>query len=218
MKELNFIDLMNENRLIAILRGIPTDMICDVVDALYEAGIRLAEITYDFSGKITSRETMKTIAKAANHTYGRMHIGAGTIVSSEQLEFTREAGGTFIISPHTDCELIAETKRLGLYSIPGAMTVTEIKNAMDAGADYVKVFPVGCLGADFIKHTLGPLSTAKLLAVGGVTLGEIPTYLEAGCVGFGIGGAIANAKLCAEGRLDLIRENAAKYAEAARVK
>ncbi len=215
MNNLDFFKLMDETRLIAILRGIPREMLCDVLDAMYDGGIRLAEITYDYSGKIPSRETAEMIGLAVKHTEGRMLIGAGTVVSSEQLELTSSVGGRFIISPHVDSELIAETKRLGLYSIPGAMSVTEIKVALDAGADYVKIFPAGSLGADFVRYTLGPLSTAKLVAVA-FPLEEIPAYLDAGCVGFGIGGAIANASLCAAGRLDLIRENAARYAKAAR--
>ena len=211
-----FFELMDECRLIAILRGIPSEMLTDVLDALYDGGVRLAEITYDTAGKTPDAATADNIARAVRHTEGRMYIGAGTVIRPEQVSMTRDAGGRFIISPNTDAKIIEMTKLLGLYSIPGAMTVSEIVTAMQAGADYVKVFPVACLGPEFVKFTLAPISTAKLLAVSGVTLDTIPAYLDAGCVGFGIGGAIANGKLCAEGKLDVIRENAKKFAQACR--
>ena len=214
----NFYDIMAEKRLISILRGIPEDMICDVLDILYDSGIRAAEITYDISGITPEETTAHIIERAVKHTEGRMYIGAGTVTRTSQLKATKYAGGQFIISPNTDPHIIEQTKLLDLISIPGAMTVSEIFNAHNAGADYVKLFPVCCLGPQFVKHVLAPLNNAKLIAVAGVTPENIQEYLDAGCVGFGIGGAIANSKLCAEGRLDLIRENARKYSEVCRVK
>lgn len=206
---------MEDCRLIAILRKIPSEMLPDVLDALYEGGIRLAEITYDFTKKTTSAETAENIRRAVIHTEGRMHIGAGTVTDMEQLKHTEAAGGKFIISPNTDPRIIQETKRLNLISIPGAMTVSEICTAISHGADYVKLFPVSVLGPDFVNQVLAPLEGVKLLAVSGVTLDNIPDYLDAGCAGFGIGGAIANQKLCEAGRFETIRENAKSFASAA---
>ena len=214
----NFNEIMAENRLVCILRGRPEDMIRDVLDALYDGGIRLAEITYDTAGIIPEETTARMIERAVRHTEGRMYIGAGTVTRTSQLKATKYAGGQFIISPNTDPYIIERTKLLDLVSIPGAMTVSEIFNAQNAGADYVKLFPVCCLGPQFVKHVLAPLNNARLLAVAGVTLENVPEYLAAGCAGFGIGGAIANRKLCEEGRLDLIRENAKNFSEACRVK
>ena len=214
----NFHEIMAEKRLVCILRGIPEDMLCDVLDTLYEGGIRAAEITYDTAGIIPEETTARMIESAVKHTEGRMYIGAGTVTRTSQLKATKYAGGQFIISPNTDTHIIEQTKLLDLVSIPGAMTVSEIFNAHNAGADYVKLFPVCCLGPQFVKHVLAPLNNAKLIAVAGVTPENIPEYLDAGCVGFGIGGAIANGKLCAEGRLDVILGNAKKYSELCRVK
>jgi 2-dehydro-3-deoxyphosphogluconate aldolase/(4S)-4-hydroxy-2-oxoglutarate aldolase len=206
---------IDEFRLIAILRGIPSEMLTQVLDALYEGGIRLAEITYDFTKKVSAEVTAENIRRAVIHTEGRMHIGAGTVTDIEQLKRTEAAGGKFIISPNTDTKIIEETKNLNLVSIPGAMTVSEICTAISSGADYVKLFPVSVLGPGFIKQVLAPLEGAKLLAVSGVTLENIPEYIDAGCAGFGIGGAIANRKLCESGKFDTIRESAEKFAKAA---
>lgn len=205
-------ETMAEKRLIAILRKIPENMLMDVLDRLYEGGVRMAEITYDSSGKTSDRETARMIQAAVKHTDGRMYIGAGTVTTVDQLKLTNTAGGRFIISPNTDPAIIDYTKIIGLVSIPGAMTVSEIVNASKAGADYIKVFPAGCLGPAFIKQVLAPISNVKLLAVGGVTKDMIPDYFAAGCAGFGIGSAIANKALCEAGDLDKISENARLYA------
>lgn len=213
---LDFTAAMAEFRLIAILRGIPGEMLPDVMDMLYAGGIRLAEITYDATGTVPASETAAQIAVAASRMEGKMYIGAGTVLDTEQLRLTKEAGGTFIISPHTDIRLIEETKAMDLFSIPGSMTVSEIVAAHRAGADYIKVFPASSLGPDFITQVHGPLPHIPLLAVSGVGLADIPVYLQAGAAGFGIGGAIANRKLCLAGNLDAIRKNAAAYASACR--
>ena len=207
---------MKETRLVAILRDIPKEMLCDVLDAIYEGGVRLAEITYDYTQTVFEEETADMIAMAVAHTKGRMEIGAGTVTRISQVEKTKAAGGKFIISPNTDTDVIRKTKGLGMISMPGAMTISEIVSALEAGADYVKVFPAGVLGAEFIKATLAPIAGARLLAVAGVKPEDVPTYLKAGCVGFGIGGGIASKELCSEGKLDEIRENARKYAEVCR--
>lgn len=215
---LDFPAAMAEYRLIAILRGIPGEMLPDVLDMLHAGGIRLAEITYDAAGIIPAAATAAQIRTAASRMEGKMHIGAGTVLTTEQLCLTKEAGGSFIISPHTDLSLIEETKSMGLFSIPGAMTVSEIVAAHKAGADYIKVFPASTLGPTFFTQVLAPLPHVRLLAVSGVGLPEIPSYLSAGAAGFGIGSAIANRKLCLSGELDTIRKNAAAYAEACRVR
>ncbi|MBQ8508685.1 MAG: bifunctional 4-hydroxy-2-oxoglutarate aldolase/2-dehydro-3-deoxy-phosphogluconate aldolase [Clostridia bacterium] len=209
--------IMAEDRLVVILRGVPADMLCDVLDAMNDEGVRLAEITYDTAGRIPAEETAAMIANAVKHTEGRMLIGAGTVLTERQLELTKEAGGRFIISPHTDASLIRRTKELGLVSIPGSQTVSEIVTAMNAGADYIKLFPVSALGPSFVKNVMAPLNTAKLLAVSGANPTNIPDYLAAGCVGFGVGSGIVTPKLCAEGRLDVIAANARTYVKACHV-
>lgn len=211
---LSFTTLLQNTRLIAILRGVPGDRLHKVLDALYEGGIRLAEITYDASGTIPAKETAEQIASAIRYMQDKMLIGAGTVLTAEQLEYTRTAGGTFIISPHTDPQLIRKTKELGLISIPGAMTVSEVVAAHAAGADYVKLFPASSLGPDFVRQVLSPLPHIRLLAVSGVSAKQAPDYLRAGVVGFGIGSSIVNGKLCREGAYDTIRTNAEQYVSA----
>lgn len=213
---LDFHQLLNQTKIIAILRGVPSDMLCPVLDALYDGGIRLAEITYDQTDEVPDEGTASDIGRAVIHTEGRMLIGAGTVLKPEQVIMTQAVGGRFIISPDTNEAVIRATKENGLVSLPGAMTVTEVCQAVSAGADYVKLFPANILGPAFVKAILAPLRNAKLLAVSGVTPANIPEYLDAGCMGFGIGTSIVNTALCTSGRLDLITQNAKNYIEAAK--
>lgn len=212
----SFTEFFEETKMIAILRGIPSDKLTDVLDAIYDGGIRLAEITYDRTGSVSDGETVQNIKRAATHTEGRMYIGAGTVLTEKQVSLTGEAGGSFIISPDTNPHVIKATKDAGLWSLPGAMTISEIVTAHNAGADFVKLFPADAFGPSYVKAVLAPLKGIKLVAVSGITPENIPEYLKAGCVGFGIGSAIANTALVKEGKLDAIRENARRYAEACR--
>ncbi len=207
-------DAMERCRLIAILRRVPEEMLDDVLDALYDGGVRLAEIPFDAAGTVSDEETAARIGRAAARMEGKMHIGSGTVLNAGQLRLTRAAGGTFAVSPHTDPKLIEATKEMGLMSVPGAMTPSEIVAAHSAGADYVKLFPASVPGPDFIRQVRGPLPHIRLLAVSGVSVEDVPVYLAAGASGFGIGSAIVSEKLCLAGDLAGIRARAAAYAEA----
>lgn len=208
--------LLQETKIIAILRGVPEGKLSRTLQALYDGGIRLAEITFDATGTISACETARQIEYAAASMNGKMLIGAGTVTSKEQIYCAAQAGASFLISPHTDPELIRKTKEMGLCSIPGAMTVSEIVAAHKAGADYIKLFPASQLGPDFIRQVASPLPHIRMLAVSGVTPENIPTYLHSGAVGFGIGKDIVNSALCKSDAFDTIRDRAAQYIRACR--
>ena len=135
-----------------------------------------------------------------------MFVGAGTVTSPELVELTAKAGGAFIISPDTDVAVIKRTRELGLVSMPGALTPSEIKTAHNAGADYVKVFPLGSMGPGYLKAIRAPLSHIKMTAVGGINEKNLKEYLEAGACGAGIGGNLANKKWIENGEFDKITE------------
>lgn len=211
---LDFNKLFNETKVIAILRGVPSEKLTNVLDALYEGGIRLAEITYDSTGAVPAEVTAADIGRAVKHTEGKMLIGAGTVLYEEQVKLTASVGGRFIISPDTNPEIIKATKNAGLLSLPGAMTVTEVCTALAAGADYVKLFPANVLGPSFVKAVLAPMKGAKLIAVSGVSPENIPEYLKAGCVGFGIGSNIVSSAAVASDDYKSITDSARKFVEA----
>lgn len=210
----DFNKLFDSTKIIAILRGVPSEKLINVLDALYDGGIRLAEITYDRTGEVPDSVTAKNIEAAVTHTKGRMLIGAGTVLTEKQVTLTANAGGSFIISPDTNPDIIKATKEAGLVSLPGAMTVSEICTAVRAGADVVKLFPANVFGPDYVKAVLAPLKGVKIAAVSGISPESVPEYLAAGCAGFGIGANIANPRFIKEDRYDLIVSAARSYVEA----
>ena len=207
---------VEENKIVAIVRGIKREDLLPLAEALYEGGIRLMEITYSADGSISDEETADRIKMLAGHFEGRMFIGAGTVLTEKQVELTKNAGGTFIISPDTYENVIKKTRELGMVSMPGALTPSEIQAAHRYGADFVKVFPMTAMGADYLKAVKAPLSHIKMLAVGGVNLDTMKEYLKAGASGFGMGSNFIDKKLIAEGRFDMITDLAKKYVEAAK--
>lgn len=197
MKE-TVIQAVEKYKLVAILRGVPEEKLIRVAQALYDGGVRLLEITYSPDGSVSNEETARRIGLLVKEFAGRMYIGAGTVLTREQVRLTKEAGGLFIISPNVDEAVIRETCALGLVSMPGALTPTEICNAHSFGADFVKLFPAGDMGVGYVKSVKAPLSHIKMLAVGGINEKTIASYLRTGVCGFGIGSNIVNKKMVEE--------------------
>ncbi len=202
-----------ENKLIAIVRGVKKDKLIETAEAMYRGGIRLIEITYSANGSVSDEETAEGIRLLADNFRGRMLVGAGTVMTKRQVELTKAAGGCFIISPDTNEEIIRYTKELGLVSIPGALTPSEITAAHRAGADFVKLFPISSLGSGYVKAIKAPISNIRLLAVGGIDLDNMEEYYKVGVCGFGIGSNLANLKLIEKGDFSSIEELARSYVE-----
>ena len=132
------IEHISDHKIIMIVRGVPTDRLIPLGEAVWRGGIRMMECTYDASGITSDEVTAERIALLSKHFEGRMAIGAGTVLKKSQIALTKAAGGQFIISPDTNEEIIKETKKAGLVSIPGALTPSEATTAHRAGADFVK--------------------------------------------------------------------------------
>ena len=204
---------VEENKIVAIVRGIAAEKLIPVAEAMYEGGIRLLEITYSANGAVSDEQTAENISILSKHFEGRMFIGAGTVITTKQVELTKEAGGKFIISPDTFVDVIKKTRELGLVSMPGALTPSEIQIANRAGADFVKLFPITSMGPSYVKAVKAPLTNVKLLAVGGVNLDNMKDYLNAGVYGFGIGSNITPKKCIEEGNYEEIVALSKKYVE-----
>ncbi|MBR2642863.1 MAG: 2-dehydro-3-deoxy-6-phosphogalactonate aldolase [Lentisphaeria bacterium] len=166
---------------VAILRGLTTPEVPEVCDALFRAGITLLEIPLNSPDPITS------IAAAVKHCGDRQMVGAGTVLTPEDVQNVAAAGGKFIISPNTDTDVIRETKKCGLISIPGFFTASEAFTAQKAGADYLKLFPA-ILGPGYVKD-LKAVVKLPIMAVGGVNAANTPEFMKL-CCGVGIGSAI----------------------------
>ncbi len=210
---LNTSELIEQNKIIVIVRGVAKQSLLPLVSAMYAGGIRLVECTFDASGKIPDEQIADNIKMLAEHFDGKMAIGAGTVLTQKQVELTHSAGGKFIISPDTNADIIGLTKKLGLVSIPGAITPTEVAGAHRAGADFVKVFPIDLYGPKYIKTLSAPLSNVRMLAVNGITAQNMTEYIEAGAVGVGVGSGIVNKKLIEAGDFAAIQALAKEYTD-----
>ena len=204
---------MEEGKIVAILRKIPTKDFEETVRALYQGGIRMMEVTFDPSGEMPETETLRQIRYIAEH-YEDVMPGAGTVLTVEQVEKAGDAGALYIISPNTNESVIKATVERGLVSMPGAFTPTEAVNANLWGADFVKLFPIGKMGSGYVKDVAAPLSHIKFLAVGGIDDANIQEYLNAGCVGAGVGSSLVNKKLIQAGEFGKLEELAARYVAA----
>lgn len=207
------IETIEREKIITIVRGVESDKLIPLAEAMYDGGIRLLEITYSADGSTSNEETAKNIEMLSNHFEGKMFIGAGTVLTEKQVELTKKAGGKFIISPDTYENVIKKTREFDMISMPGALTPSDIQNAHRCGADFVKLFPITNMGVEYVKAIKAPLSHIKLLAVGGINENNITDYLKAGVCGFGIGSNIVNKKLIDAGDYTAITELAKKYTE-----
>lgn len=208
------IKAIEKEKIVVIVRGVESEKLIPLAEAMYEGGIRLMEITYSANGSVSDEDTAKNIEMLSKHFEGRMFIGAGTVINEKQVELTKNAGGKFIISPDTYPEVIKKTRELDLVSMPGALTPSEIQEAHRAGADFVKLFPITNMGVDYVKAVKAPLSHIRLLAVGGIDDGNISEYLKAGVCGFGIGSNIAKKALIDADDYAAITELSKKYVSA----
>lgn len=208
------LDKLLKQRLVAIVRNQSSDAIIQLACALHEGGISAIEITFNQGVSTNWANTAESIRKLSKDFENSIDVGAGTVVTLEQVRIAADAGAKFIISPNVDLKIIQETKRLGLVSIPGAMTPSEIMLAHNSGADIVKIFPASILGVEYIKALQGPLSHIKLLAVGGVTPENGAEFMRAGCIGLGIGGKLVNQEWIMARQWNKLTNLASKYVKA----
>ena len=202
------IEFIEENKIVAICRGTYGNELINLVTALERGGVRLVEVTFDQNDEECLTKTPKAINELSQAFKGKVSVGAGTVVTVEQVDAAYKAGAKYIISPNTNAEVIKHTKKLGLVSIPGALTPSEILAAHDAGADFVKVFPVGSLGLGYVKDIRGPINHVKLLATAGGTPDNLADYLNGGFSGAGISNYLTNKKHIAAGDYDVLTEHA----------
>jgi 2-dehydro-3-deoxyphosphogalactonate aldolase len=172
-------------RLIAILRGIAPDQAVETAAALVEAGIDWIEVP------LNSPDPLRSIAAMQNALGDRATIGAGTVVSTEEVRAVAGTGARFIVSPNCDPKVIERTKDLGLGSYPGVFSPSECFAALAAGADALKIFPAGMMGLGGLKAIRAVLPSAShVYAVGGVGPSEFAAWRAAGADGFGLGSSL----------------------------
>ena len=168
--------------LVAILRGIRPEEAVSHARALLDAGFDCIEVPTN------SPDWSRSIADIVALAGTRALVGAGTVLTTADLDLLQAAGGRLAVSPHVDTALVSESVSRGLVSLPGAMTPSEVFAAWRAGAHAVKLFPAATLGVGHVRAMAAVLPAAvSLLAVGGVTVANIGEWRGAGCAGAGLG-------------------------------
>jgi len=210
----NTIEIIKKYKIIAIMRNVSLNKVVPAAQALYEGGIRLIEVTFNQSSETGKEDTAQAIKTLCEAFRGKLEIGAGTVMTAEQAQIACDAGAKYLISPNMDISVIKKANELGIVSIPGALTPTEIVQAYNAGADFVKLFPAGNLGIEYIKAIMAPISHIPLLAVGGISEKNIQDFMKTGLKGVGIGSNIVNNKLINEGKFEELTKLAELYTKA----
>jgi len=177
-------DRIKQEGVIVIVRGIDSEVIVDIAQALFEGGIKLFEVTCNTDG------AFEIIKKLSSEVGEQMLIGAGTVLSIDDCKQALKAGAQYIVSPDVNPELIDFCMKKDVAVIPGALTATEVLTAKRLGAKIVKIFPAATLGVDYIKSLRGPIDDIDFIAIGGVRLEKARDFIRAGCTGIGIGGAV----------------------------
>ncbi len=184
---------MKERPLIAILRGVQPFEVIDIARGIVDAGIDKIEVPFN------SPKPLESIGLLIDTFGDQINIGAGTVVTVEQVEQVSAIGGQFIVSPNCNVEVIAKTKALGMASYPGVLTPTECYAAIDAGADAIKLFPasvVGTKGLSAYRAILPP--DIDVYVVGGADASNFSDWYQAGAKGFGLGASLYRAGDTAE--------------------
>jgi 2-dehydro-3-deoxyphosphogalactonate aldolase len=174
-----------KNGLIAILRGLRPEEAKAIGEVLYQAGFRVIEVPLNSPQPYESIRILRATLPAD------CLVGAGTVLTPEQVDLVKEAGGQVIVMPHSDPKVLRAAKAAGLFLSPGVATPTEAFAALAEGADVLKLFPAEQIGPPVVKAFLAVLPAGTMLVpVGGITPDNMQVFIDAGVAGFGLGSGL----------------------------
>lgn len=200
------IQQMLHRRVSAILRTDSTQTARDAMNAALDGGFTMAEFTLTIPNAV---DLIREFSARSD-----VLIGAGTVLSSEQAHAAVEAGAKFLVSPVLDAEIIAEANDLGVVSVPGTYTPTEMLAAHRCGADFVKLFPSPGDVAQFVSAVLGPMPFLKIFPTAGVTPENFKSVLSAGAAGVGFVKSLFELQDMADRNYTAIRRRAERIVAA----
>lgn len=190
MLKLRILTRIVDSGLIAVIRSESPEQAMRIAGACAEGGVAALEITFTVPG---AAAVIAELAK--RHKPEEIAIGAGTVLDPETARVAILEGAQFVVSPALSVETARLVNRYQIPYMPGAGSIREIIEAMECGADIIKVFPGETLGPSFVKAVKGPLPHASLMPTGGVSLENAHSWIQAGCVALGVGGHLtAGAK------------------------
>lgn len=205
MDKIKNIELIKKNKIIAIIRTDISESLEKIVEMLSVSGIKILEVSFNTPG------ALKWIERLSNRFEDEVLIGAGTVIDSETAVSAISAGAKFIISPILKKQIIKICLRHKIISVPGIFTPTEALTAHEEGADFVKLFPAGNLGPDYIKAIKTPLPQLQIISVGGINLSNARKFLDNGACALAIGDSLVSKEAIKNKDYKLIKENAKKF-------
>ena len=191
----------------AVVRGTSDELIMKAIEAALEGGVNVIEVTF------TVPNALEIIERLAAKVSEDVILGAGTVLTAEMAANALDAGAQFIVSPSTSLATIEMAKSRGVPVFPGALTPTEVITAWQAGGDIIKIFPANVVGPTYLKDLHGPFPDIPFMPTGGVDLNTARSWLENGAVCLGVGGALIDKRLMAEGNFAEITNRARKFRE-----
>jgi len=193
--------LMLETGVIGVVRTESSKELLQVAEAIRAGGVRCIEIA------MTTPNALRVIEEVASELEDVL-VGAGTVLDPETARAAILAGAEYLVSPTLNFKVIELAKRYGKIAIPGAFSPTEILAAWEAGADIVKVFPATRLGPQYFKDIKAPLPQVRLMPTGGVDANNAADFIRAGADVICVGSALVDKEAIAEGRFEVLTENA----------
>jgi 2-dehydro-3-deoxyphosphogluconate aldolase/(4S)-4-hydroxy-2-oxoglutarate aldolase len=178
-----------EMPIVGIIRGVSLEDFKQILPIYQQAGLTTVEVT------MNTPDVESLIHYAAAEYAGVLNVGAGTVCNLNDLEKALSYGAQFIVTPLVNEEVIQRCVAIGIPVFPGALTPSEIYKAWSLGAEVIKVFPAGYLGANYLKEIKAPLDKIKMLPTGGISLSNMQSFLDLGVSGLGIGSPLFDKAL-----------------------
>jgi len=193
---------------VAIIRTTTAEPVLRIAHALINGGVTAMEVT------LTTPNALAAITAIIDRFGDEVLVGVGSVLTVAQCRDAISAGARYVISPNLSESVVQMTRSLGVVSIPGAYTPSEIVRAAECGADLVKIFPAAALGSGYVRDVLAPLPHLKLMPTGGVTSTNVGQWLAAGAQCVGVGSSLVSQDVADRGEWDTITARASAFRNA----
>jgi len=207
MKKEQVLTQICDKGLVAVVRAESQDQAKRIAEACLKGGVAALEITFTVPG---AHKVIEALAE--EYPNGEIILGAGTVMDPPTARIAMLAGAQYIVSPYLDFDTIKMCNRYRVPIMPGCMSIREVVQAMEAGADIIKLFPAGTFGPSGIKNIRGPIPQAQIMPTGGVSVANAHEWISAGAVALGAGSALVGG--AKTGDYDLITDTAKRFVEA----
>lgn len=209
MEKLKVMQRIINRGIVAVVRAENPEQALKIAEAVKAGGVEAIEITLTVPGAL---EVIRELV--ATYRQGEILIGAGTVLDSTTARMAILAGAEFLVSPSLDVEMVKTCNRYQKVCMAGAMSIREIVEVMEAGSDFVKLFPGSAFGPDMVKAIKGPLPYAPIVPTGGVNLANVAQWIKAGCEAVGVGGELTKGSKT--GDYQQVEETARQFVAAIR--